>query len=150
MTVTLGWWESFKKPHPELALRTAEPLAQCRARSCSKDVFIKYFDLLEQTMNENDLLMKPSQVFNCDETGMPLDPKPPKVLVKKGVKHPQSITTGDKTQITVLACCNAAGYVLPPFVIYDRKTLKPERCQVQCTVYLIQAGLPVNCLTCGL
>ena len=26
----------------------------------------------------------------------------------------------------MLACCNAAGYTIPPLVIFDRKTLKPE------------------------
>ena len=44
----------------------------------------------------------------------------------KGVKHSTSITTGDKTQITTLACCSAAGYVIPSLVVFDRKTLKPE------------------------
>ncbi len=77
-------------------------------------------------MEDNGLLSAPSQIFNCDETGMPLDPKPPKVIVPKGTKHPRTITTGNKCQITVLAACNAAGYVIPPFVIYDRKCLKPE------------------------
>ena len=67
---------------------------------------------------------KPTQLFNCDETGMPLDPKPPKGVTAKGVKHPKAITTGNKTQITVLASCNAAGYCMPPFVIFDRKCLK--------------------------
>ena len=37
-----------------------------------------------------------------------------------------AVGLGDKTQITVLACCNAAGYALPPFVIFDRMSLKPE------------------------
>ena len=42
---------------------------------------------------------------------MPLDPCPPKVITQKGINHPALITTGDKTQITTLACCSAAGYV---------------------------------------
>lgn len=33
---------------------------------------------------------------------------------------------GDKTQITVLACASAAGYAIPPMVIYDRKGLNPD------------------------
>ena len=123
---TSGWWEGFKSRHPELTLRTAEQLAQCRARSCSKETFMNYFDLLEKTMEDNELISTPTQIFNCDETGIPLDPKPPKAIVLKGVKHPRTITTGNKAQITVLACCSAAGYVLPPFVVYDRKTLKSE------------------------
>ena len=31
-----------------------------------------------------------------------------------------------KLQVTVLACTCANGYVIPPFVIFDRKTLNPE------------------------
>ena len=67
---------------------------------------------------------KPCQIFNCDESGLPLTPHPPKVVVPKGVKHPIAISTGDRSQMTVLACCSAGGYVIPP--LFDRKTLKPE------------------------
>ena len=61
-----------------------------------------------------------------DETVMPLDPTPTKVVVLKGTKHPTSVSSCNKAQITVVACCNAAGYVMPPMVVFDRKTLKPE------------------------
>ncbi len=123
INVSSGWWESFKKRHSELTLRSPEQLSNVRSRCCSKEVFENYFDLLETTMQENDLTDKPVLIFNCGETGMPLDPKPPKAVFQKGVKHPRTVTTGNKTQI---ACCNAAGAVIPPFVIYDRKTLKHE------------------------
>ena len=41
------------------------------------------------------------------------------------------------TSITVLSCCSAAGYALPPFVIFDRMQLKPEltKKEVPGTVY---------------
>ena len=61
-----------------------------------------------------------------DETGMPLDPAPPKVITRKEQKHTQPITTGNKTQITVLSCCSANGYVMPPMIVSDQKTLKTE------------------------
>ena len=31
-----------------------------------------------------------------------------------------------KAQVTVLACTSAAGYAIPPFVLYDRQTLNPQ------------------------
>ena len=34
--------------------------------------------------------------------------------------------TGDKSQITVIACCNAAGYAIPPTVVFDRKQIRQE------------------------
>ena len=37
-----------------------------------------------------------------------------------------SLSSNEKSQITVLACCNAGGYAIPPLVIFDRKSLKPE------------------------
>ena len=39
--------------------------------------------------------------------------------------------------MTVLACCSAGGYVIPPMVVFDRKTLKIEMtdCEVLGTMY---------------
>ena len=74
----------------------------------------------------NEILDKPSLIFNMDESGFPLDPKNPFIVCRRGERHPSFITSGSKVQITVLACCNAAGYAIPPLVIFDRKILKPE------------------------
>ena len=123
--VSHGWWDSFRKRHSEICLRKPEPLSHARVICTSPDILNKYFDLLEQTLEDNNLLQKPCQIFNCDESGFPLDPAPPKVAVIKGQKHPYNVSSGDKVQITVLACCSAGGYVIPPFIIFDRKTLKP-------------------------
>ena len=65
-------------------------------------------------------------MFNMDESGIPLDPPSLKVVTSAGIKHSQAVCSGNIAQVTVVACCNAAGYVLPPMVIFDRKTLKPE------------------------
>jgi len=70
---------------------------------------------------------------------MPLDPSPPLVVAKRGQKNPSAVGSGDKTQVTVLACCNAAGYALPPFVIFDRMSLKPE---------LTVGEVPEQCMDC--
>ena len=56
------------------------------------------------------LLTKPIQIFNIDETGLPMDHRPPKVICKTGTKYPEYIISGKKTQVTVVACVNAAGY----------------------------------------
>ncbi len=124
--VTNGWWESFKRRHTKLKLRTAEPLAYARLVASSPAVLDHYYDLLESTLEENGLLDKPCQIFNVDESGMPLDPPSLKVVVPLGARHSQVVSTGDKSQVTVLACCSAAGYTMPPMAIFDRKTLKPE------------------------
>lgn len=124
--VTKGWWESFRKRHPNLTLRHAESLSYARAVASNPDVINRYFDLLEDTMHANGLTHRPTQIFNCDETGMPFTHKPPKVVAGAGQKHPYSVTAGEKSQITILACGSAAGYTIPPMVVFDRKALKPE------------------------
>ena len=47
----------------------------------------------------------------------------PKVINVKKLKHTSHACSGDKAQITVLACTCATGTALPPFVIFDRKSL---------------------------
>ena len=113
--VTHGWWAHFRQQHPEITLQTPALLTLSRAIATDKNVLEKYFDLLENTLIENDILNKLSQIFNCDETGMPPSPKPHKVIDRVGSKNPSCITGNSKSQITVLGCVNAMGSCIPPF-----------------------------------
>ena len=124
-SVTDGWWARFSQRHPSLSLRTAMSLSLARAMATDNEVLGRYYDLLEDTLVKNDLLNDPHRIYNCDETGLPLNPKPLKVIDLKNAKHPSYITGETKTQVTVLACTNAPGAVIPPFCIFDRKTLNP-------------------------
>ena len=95
------------------------------ARASDTEMVCRYFDLLERTLEENDLSGKPGQVFNMDESGMPLDPRAPKVVAERG-SCAVTIGSGNKSQVTIVGCCSAAGFCMPPMVIWDRKTLAPE------------------------
>ena len=123
--VTSGWWQSFCGRHPNLTLRTPAPLSGARASATDPEVICRYFDLLERTMADNKLIDQPCLVFNMDESGMPLDPKQLKSVCKRGEKRLLGPSSGDKTQITVVACISASGSCMPPMVILDRKTLPP-------------------------
>ena len=61
--VTGGWWESFKHRHPEITLRSAEPLAYARAVASDPAILDRYYDILEQALSQNDLMDKPCQIF---------------------------------------------------------------------------------------
>ena len=76
-----------------MSLRAAAPLSYAR------------MVMLQQTLADNELHDKPSQIFNLDETGMPLNPDPPRVVAPRGTKNPSAVGSGDKSQITVLSCC---------------------------------------------
>ena len=77
-------------------------------------------------MLANELISFPSRIFNVDESGFPLQAHKSSVVAEKGSKHPTTVTTGDKAQITVIACVNAGGAKFPPMVIFDRKVLKAD------------------------
>ena len=138
-TVSPSWWQSFKSRHKELTLRDPELTSHMRLNGASDANLENYFDLLELTLQESDLTEKPCLIFNIDESGFPLNPKPPKIVTKKGERHPICVTGCEKTQITVLACCSAA---IPPLVIFDRKTLRPEMVigEVPRTMYGLSAS----------
>ena len=57
---------------------------------------------------------------------MPLDLPFLKIITSRGVKHSQIISSGHKNQATVVGCCSAGGITLPPMVVFDRKSLRPE------------------------
>ena len=136
-TVTTGWWASFIGRHPRLALRTPATLSLARASASDRGILDNYFDELESTLGVNDLMDQPCLIFNMDETGMPLNPKPPKIVTWKGHKNPSQVCSGVKSQITIVGCVSAGGQCLPPMVIWDRKNLPPELAigEVPGTVY---------------
>ena len=121
--VTDGWWSHFCNRHPQLTLRIAIPLSYIRAMPTDDEVVSQYYDMLEDTLVGNN---DPHRIYNCDETGLPLNPKQLKVVDTVGARNPSHIIGNRKSQITVLACTNAAGSTLPPFAIFDRKSLNPQ------------------------
>ena len=123
IVVSHGWWDRFRQRHPHLVLRTGEGIAFKRLAAINKDTINHYYNLLEDTKKDNQLLNAPHLIFNCDETGMPLCSRPGKRVGVKGSKHIRICNSGLKTNITVLACTSAGGYVMPPFIIYQRKNL---------------------------
>ena len=90
------------------------------------DTINQYFDLLENTLTDHNLLQHPSQIYNVDESGIPLDPKSPNIVSKRVVKKVRYRSAGKKGQITIVACENAIGQVIPPMVIFDAKNLNPH------------------------
>ena len=115
-TVTHGWWEFFQRRYPDLVLHSPAPLSLVHSKATDPEMLGRYFDLLEATLMENYLDGKPGQLFNMDESGMPLDPKASKLVFQKG-SNAFNVSSGTKSQITVVACTNAAGFCMPPMVI---------------------------------
>jgi len=53
-----------------------------------------------------------------------LDGHAPRVIAKRGQKKVRYRTSGNKNQLTVIACVSTSGQCIPPFVIFDAKKLE--------------------------
>lgn len=84
-------------------------------------MFKDYFDFLDETLTKYGLKNKPSQIYNCDESGMPLQHKMPKIITRKGMKKVRQCSSGNKTQISILGCASAAGQTIPLMVVFSGK-----------------------------
>ena len=124
--VSDGWFRRFMERHPKLSLRKGDATANVRMESLDPETIKQYFDLLKDALVELGLVNSPAQLYNVDETGMPLDHRPPKIVTKRGQKKVRCRTSGNKSQITVIGCVSAAGQAIPPFVIFDAKSLNTE------------------------
>ena len=60
-----------------------------------------YFQLLKDTYNQFGFAANPETIFNMDETGMPLCPRPSKVVARKDQKKVHYQTSGQKSQVTL-------------------------------------------------
>ena len=83
-------------------------------------------DLEKKIKDFRSEVTKNEYIANMDETPVYLDLVPNKVVDKKGKKTIQvCTTTSEKNRITATLCCTAAGKLLPPFVVFKGKTMRP-------------------------
>ena len=121
--ITDGWFNRIMERNDKLSLRKGDSTANVRMESLNKQAITSYFDLLKSVLEDNNLMNSPEQIYNVDESGMPLNHRAPKVITQKGQKKVRVRTTGDKSQITVVGCASASGQVIPPYIIFDTATL---------------------------
>ena len=119
----LDWWSGFRLRHRSmLSIRKPEALSLARAAAMNRPAVTNYFKILEREMQRLGITDKPSCIYNCDESGLSLVPDTCKVVARKGKKNVYQVTSAERGVLTtVLPCYNAAGYYVPPMVIYKGK-----------------------------
>ena len=120
-----AWWLGFLSRHPDLSLKNAEALDVARAADCSQANILSWHKKYEDVLKQFEIT-NPEYICNCDETGFALQSKSGKILTDKGHKNPYSISSSNKSQMTVLMCGTASGKVLPPFILFPGKTINPS------------------------
>ena len=123
--ISNGWWQRFLERNPILRLRRGDSTAAIRMDVVNMENIKAYFEELKLIFDEFNFYEHPEAIYNMDETGVPLDPCPPKVIAAKGQKKVRYRTSGKKQQITVIDCGNATGQAMPPFIIFAAKQVNP-------------------------
>ena len=113
------WARNFLQRHRnELSLRMCQNIKRSRAGVSAHEVK-EYFDNLKETLAD----ISPELIYNYDETNLSDDPGTKKCIFKRGVKYPERVKDSTKTAISVMFCGNAAGQVLPCYVVYKAENL---------------------------
>ena len=119
-----SWFDGFRARHPNLTLRSAQSLSHSRAACANMEIMHDYFAKLGAICARLNILSKPMQIYNMDETGISVVHKPGRVIAELGRRNVWAVTSGERGKThTVLACASASGYSLPPFMIYPRKKM---------------------------
>ena len=110
-----------------MSLRQGDSTAHVRMDAMNRETMQDYFTFLKDTLETHDLVSRPAQIYNVDESGVPFNPRPPKVVSEKGrqTKKVRYRCSGRKGQITIVACANVAGQAIPPMVIFNASKLNP-------------------------
>ncbi|XP_036146776.1 uncharacterized protein LOC118646934 [Monomorium pharaonis] len=113
------FYYDFMARHPDLSLRTPESTSMMRAVGFNKLQVDLFFSNLEKLMNQYNF--PPSNIYNCDETGVSCVQKHQKVLAPKAVRQVGKLTSAERGKnITIMFCMSANGYFIPPFFIFPR------------------------------
>ena len=113
------WINAFLKNN-NLSLKDATKL--CVARfNATKNPFIiyNYYDMLKKVIDELGIADRPDLIWNCDESGLPHEPKKCKVISARGQKTLQIVPGSERENTTVMAACSASGKALPPMVVFQ-------------------------------
>ncbi|XP_071056456.1 uncharacterized protein [Onthophagus taurus] len=125
-TAGQDWVSGFFKRHPTLSVRKPEATSGARAMGFNKVAVDKFFSLLTNLIDKHKLTA--SKTFNCDETGVSVNPKNhSKIIASKGKRQVGSLTSSERGEtVTCLICISADGAYMPPMLIFPRKKRQKE------------------------
>jgi hypothetical protein len=122
-----AWYDGFMSRHPTLKLKSPQPLSHARARNADDETVKDFFQKLGGIYARLNLLNKPMQIYNLDESGISTVHKPGHVISELNHKSVWAVTSGEKGKThTIMTCVSASGQALPPMMIFPRKRLSEK------------------------
>ncbi|CAF4632424.1 unnamed protein product, partial [Rotaria socialis] len=126
-SIDLGrkWLKNFlNRWKGELKMIKEKKIEASRRNGFTEDIRTGWFEKLELILRSNNLIARPHAIYNCDESGFSDETACEMVIVSHETKQAYEQSGGSgKNFTTSLICGNAAGEILPPFIIYSAKAL---------------------------
>ncbi|XP_041356365.1 uncharacterized protein LOC121373701 isoform X1 [Gigantopelta aegis] len=125
-SLTAGWFKRFDLRWPELKTVRQRATVSCpgkHTKGATADELKTYYVELKMILDKYELHDKPQCIYYMDETAIVTEPD--KVSALKGDKSAM-VAKYVSSPLTVVACGNAAGTYLPPFLIFKGKKKKTE------------------------
>lgn len=120
------WWHGFKDRYG-LSMRLPENISINRAHAANRDTINQFFELLHDTLTKHNLFDKPHLIWNLDETGFTLVPKPSKIVSPIGAKRICQQASGERGETTTaLLTVSASGQTGPCLLIFKGQRDVPE------------------------
>lgn len=119
------WLRDFRKKfYDKLSLRKPEATSLARATAFNKETVAQVFNNYKSILQRHSL--EPSDIWNCDETGISTVHVPPKVIASKGKKQIGAMTSAERgTTVTMITAVSASGNSVPPLFVFPRVNFKP-------------------------
>ena len=100
--------KTFGRRVPALSVSAPAVLCKTSSRPAKRNIWTGY--LLKDVMEEHSLYNKPSQIFNVDESEVPLDLRTPNIVAQRETKKVRCRVSGKKGQVTIFATKGSASY----------------------------------------
>jgi hypothetical protein len=116
-----NWVTNYVKRHPLLSSRFSKRYNYERAKCEDPKVIMEWFNLVEKTILQFGI--DPDDVYNFDETGFAMGLTATAKVISRSEYYGRRalLQPGNREWVTVIECTNAAGWALPPCVIFKGK-----------------------------
>lgn len=133
-TVSDIWMQHFLARWPELDITEMDSVPLAKLRSNTTEAVDNYYRELMRLMQKYDVLDKPDRIFRVHDTVVDTDQRGGKAAEANPEASLYSRATPSQyTEATIISCMNAAGHVLPPYIVFSGRRMARD---------LLMEGLP--------